>query len=65
MRSTDLNHTSDLGAAARRESSHSEGGADNCVEVADGCAGLVPARDSEAPQGPALVLGAGGRGRRR
>ncbi|MCX4455108.1 DUF397 domain-containing protein [Streptomyces sp. NBC_01728] len=44
---------------AWRKSSYSEGGDNNCVEVADGYPGLVPVRDSKAPQGPALVLSAG------
>ncbi|MCX5185584.1 DUF397 domain-containing protein [Streptomyces sp. NPDC059837] len=42
-----------------RKSSYSDGGANNCVEVADGYPGLVPVRDSKAPQGPALVLSTG------
>ncbi|MCX4591006.1 DUF397 domain-containing protein [Streptomyces sp. NBC_01549] len=44
---------------AWRKSSYSDGGDNNCVEVADGYPGLVPVRDSKAPQGPALVLSAG------
>lgn len=43
-----MNHTSDLSAAAWRKSSYSDGGEDNCVEVADGYAGLLPVRDSKA-----------------
>ncbi|MFG2379413.1 DUF397 domain-containing protein [Streptomyces avermitilis] len=48
----------DLGTAVWRKSSYSDGGGTNCVEVADGYPGLVPVRDSKAPQGPALVFGA-------
>ncbi|MGW7043923.1 DUF397 domain-containing protein [Streptomyces avermitilis] len=48
----------DLSTAVWRKSSYSDGGGTNCVEVADGYPGLVPVRDSKAPQGPALVFGA-------
>jgi hypothetical protein len=54
-----MKHTPDLSSAARRKSSYSDGGDNNCVEVADGYPGLVPVRDSKAPQGHVLVLGAG------
>jgi hypothetical protein len=54
-----MNRTLDLGTVVWRKSSYSDGGASNCVEVADGYPGLVPVRDSKAPQGPALVLSAG------
>ncbi|MER7683433.1 DUF397 domain-containing protein [Streptomyces sp. NPDC097610] len=54
-----MKYTPDLSTAAWRKSSYSEGGDNNCVEVADGHPGLVPVRDSKAPQGPVLVLGAG------
>ena len=50
--------TSDLSTAIWRKSSYSDGGANNCVEVADGCPGLVPVRDSKVPDGPVLVFGA-------
>ncbi|SES21086.1 protein of unknown function [Streptomyces sp. yr375] len=53
-----MNHTSDPSAAAWRKSSYSDGGDDNCVEVADGYAGVVPVRDSKVPDGPQLVFGA-------
>ncbi|MEU5688692.1 DUF397 domain-containing protein [Streptomyces venezuelae] len=50
----------DLSGARWRKSSYSSGDdSDNCVEVADGVPGVVPVRDSKAPQGPALVIGAG------
>ncbi|TDC74623.1 DUF397 domain-containing protein [Streptomyces hainanensis] len=45
----------DLSRAAWRKSSYSDGGDDNCVEVADGFTGVVPVRDSKNP-GPALVV---------
>ncbi|MCX4409036.1 DUF397 domain-containing protein [Streptomyces sp. NPDC059837] len=54
-----MKHTPDLSGAVWRKSSYSDGGANNCVEVADGHPGLVPVRDSKTPQGPALVIGAG------
>ncbi|MFG2828838.1 DUF397 domain-containing protein [Streptomyces sp. NPDC048434] len=47
------------GAANWRKSSHSNGDGGNCVEVADDVPGLVPVRDSKAPEGPVLVLAAG------
>jgi hypothetical protein len=39
-----------------RKSRHSGGGEGNCLEVADGIAGVVPVRDSKDPHGPALVF---------
>lgn len=51
-----MNGTTDLSSAAWRKSSYSDGGDANCVEVADGFPGIVPVRDSKAPQGPALVV---------
>ncbi|GAA3039865.1 DUF397 domain-containing protein [Kitasatospora sp. NPDC127116] len=36
-----------------RKSSYSNGDGD-CVEVAEGIAGMVPVRDSKDPHGPAL-----------
>ncbi|BDM73594.1 hypothetical protein HEK616_70810 [Streptomyces nigrescens] len=39
-----------------RKSSYSDGGADNCLEVADGIPHTVPVRDSKAPDGPVLWL---------
>lgn len=52
-----MNRTPDLTTAVWRKSSYSDGGASNCVEVADGYTNLVPVRDSKAPQGPVLVFG--------
>ncbi|WP_062214109.1 DUF397 domain-containing protein [Streptomyces sp. NBRC 109706] len=40
-------NTPDLTAASWRKSSFSTGGDNNCVEVADGFAGVVPVRDSK------------------
>ncbi|MFF4247529.1 DUF397 domain-containing protein [Streptomyces sp. NPDC001822] len=48
----------DLSTTAWRKSSYSDGGANNCLEVADGFPGLVPVRDSKAPAGPALLVSA-------
>ncbi|MGW2539296.1 DUF397 domain-containing protein [Kitasatospora sp. NPDC001574] len=45
----------DLTHARWRKSSHSNNGG-NCVEVADGHAGVMPVRDSKDPEGPALVF---------
>ncbi|MCX4906748.1 DUF397 domain-containing protein [Streptomyces sp. NBC_00878] len=55
-----MTSTPDLSTAAWRKSSYSDGGASNCVEVADGYPDLVPVRvrDSKTPQGPALLFGA-------
>ncbi|KEG40994.1 regulatory protein [Streptomyces griseorubens] len=44
----------DLTGAAWRRSSYSNQAGGDCVEVADGLPGLVPVRDSKAPQGPTL-----------
>jgi hypothetical protein len=49
-----MSRTPDLGAVSWRKSSYSEGGADNCVEVADGLPAVVPIRDSKSPHGPVL-----------
>ncbi|MFG3113313.1 DUF397 domain-containing protein [Streptomyces sp. NPDC048197] len=51
--------TSDLAGAAWRRSSYSDGGEDNCVEVADGFTDIVPVRDSKVPDGPVLRVTAG------
>ncbi|MEU2439083.1 DUF397 domain-containing protein [Streptomyces rubradiris] len=48
----------DLTAAVWRKSSYSEGGANDCVEIADGSPGVVPVRDSKVPAGTALIFGA-------
>ncbi|MEV5318686.1 DUF397 domain-containing protein [Streptomyces sp. NPDC052687] len=54
-----MNRAPDLSTAVWRKSSYSDGGGTNCVEVADNCPGIVPVRDSKAPEGPVLVFGAG------
>ncbi|NBE50329.1 DUF397 domain-containing protein [Streptomyces boluensis] len=51
--------TLDLSNAVWRKSSYSDGGANNCIEVADGYPGVVPVRDSKCPEGPALLIPAG------
>ncbi|MEV7253170.1 DUF397 domain-containing protein [Streptomyces cyaneofuscatus] len=48
--------TPDLSTATWRKSSYSDGGPNNCIEVADGYPGLVPVRDSKTPTGPALLI---------
>jgi hypothetical protein len=53
-----MKHTPDLSDTAWRKSSYSDGGANNCVEVADGHPGLVPVRDSKVPDGRVLIFGA-------
>ncbi|WP_103542098.1 DUF397 domain-containing protein [Streptomyces sp. SM1] len=49
-----MSRTADPDAFNWRKSSYSDGGADNCVEVADGLPDVVPVRDSKAPHGPVL-----------
>ncbi|GHD99942.1 DUF397 domain-containing protein [Streptomyces alanosinicus] len=44
------------GTATWRKSSYSDGGANNCVEVADGYPGVIPVRDSKTPASRPLVL---------
>lgn len=46
----------DLSDALCFKGSYSNGDGGNCVEVASGFPGLVPVRDSKAPEGPALLL---------
>lgn len=46
----------DLSEALWFKSSYSNEDGGNCVEVAHNIPGLVPVRDSKAPQGPALIL---------
>ncbi|MGW1601162.1 DUF397 domain-containing protein [Streptomyces eurythermus] len=52
-----MNRTLDLSTATWRKSSYSDGGDNNCVEVADGYPGVVPVRDSKFPAGSALIFG--------
>ncbi|MEU1913486.1 DUF397 domain-containing protein [Streptomyces massasporeus] len=42
-----------------RKSSYSDGGDNNCLEVACNCPGTVPVRDSKRPDGPVLVFRSG------
>lgn len=53
-----MKRTPNLSTAAWRKSSYSDGGDNNCVEVADGYSGIVPVRDSKVPDGGVLVFGA-------
>ncbi|MFI1731252.1 DUF397 domain-containing protein [Streptomyces acidicola] len=53
-----MKHTPDFSTAAWRKSSYSDGGDNNCVEVADGYPGIVPVRDSKAPAARPLVFSA-------
>jgi hypothetical protein len=53
-----MNRTPDLTTAAWRKSSYSDGGASNCLEVADNHPGIVPVRDSKQSDGPVLVFSA-------
>lgn len=46
----------DLAGVAWRKSSYSDGGANNCVEIAGGIPGAVPVRDSKNPEGPVLLF---------
>ncbi len=45
-----------LSNAGWRKSSYSGASNGDCVEVADGFAGVVPVRDSKDPHGPALLF---------
>ncbi|MGW4039384.1 DUF397 domain-containing protein [Streptomyces sp. NPDC004778] len=53
-----MKRTADLSTAIWRKSSFSDGGLNNCIEVADGYPGVMPVRDSKVPTGPALVIAA-------
>ncbi|MBA2807249.1 DUF397 domain-containing protein [Streptomyces sp. KM273126] len=53
-----MTHTPDLSTAAWRKSSYSEGGDNDCVELADGYPGIVPVRDSKTPTARPLVFSA-------
>jgi hypothetical protein len=46
----------DLSDALWFKSSYSNGSGGDCVEVADNIPGLVPVRDSKAPNSPAVIL---------
>ncbi|MFJ5559550.1 DUF397 domain-containing protein [Streptomyces sp. NPDC093250] len=49
-----MSRTTDPDAFNWRKSSYSDGGADNCVEVADGISCVVPVRDSKISHGPII-----------
>jgi hypothetical protein len=51
-----MTHTPDPSTAVWRKSSYSDGGDNNCVEVADGYPGVVPVRDSKTPTARPLVF---------
>ncbi|MEN2420364.1 DUF397 domain-containing protein [Streptomyces rimosus] len=51
-----MNTSCDPQAAGWRKSSYSNGGDNSCVEVADGFTGILPVRDSKAPDGPVLIF---------
>ncbi|MFF9200711.1 DUF397 domain-containing protein [Streptomyces sp. NPDC014986] len=51
-----MNRTLDLDTVTWRKSSYSDGGQNNCVEVADGLPAVVPVRDSKTPHGPVLLF---------
>ncbi|GAB2994232.1 hypothetical protein GCM10023080_070800 [Streptomyces pseudoechinosporeus] len=53
-----MTRTPDLSTALWRKSSYSEGGANDCLEVADGHPGIVPVRDSKVPAVRPLVFSA-------
>ncbi len=54
-----MKRTLDLSTATWRKSSYSDGGDNNCIEVADGYPRrLVPVRDSKVSTGPALFIAA-------
>ncbi|MEU8737905.1 DUF397 domain-containing protein [Streptomyces halstedii] len=50
----------DLTAVTWRASSYSNQDGGQCVEVCDDFDAVVPVRDSKVPDGPALVVEAGG-----
>ncbi|WP_406408313.1 DUF397 domain-containing protein [Streptomyces halstedii] len=50
----------DLTAVSWRKSSYSNQDGGACVEVCDDFVAVVPVRDSKVPDGPVLVVGAGG-----
>ncbi|MFE7765593.1 DUF397 domain-containing protein [Streptomyces sp. NPDC057438] len=54
-----MNGTPDLSVAGWRKSSYSDGGQTNCLEVTDEIPGIVPVRDSKAPDRRPLLFTAG------
>ncbi len=53
-----MTKTPDLTTAVWRKSSYSEGGANDCLEVADDYPGIVPVRDSKTPAARPLLFSA-------
>lgn len=53
-----MTRTPDLSTVVWRKSSYSDGGDNNCVEVADGYPGIVPVRDSKTPTTRPLLISA-------
>ncbi|MFJ9589232.1 DUF397 domain-containing protein [Streptomyces acidicola] len=53
-----MTSTPDLTRAVWCKSSYSEGGANDCVEVAEGYPGIIPVRDSKNPVARRLVFSA-------
>jgi hypothetical protein len=53
-----MTRTPDLSTATWRKSSYSDGGDNNCLEVADGPLPLVPVRDSKTPNARPLLFSA-------
>ncbi|MDX3131905.1 DUF397 domain-containing protein [Streptomyces europaeiscabiei] len=51
-----MNRTPNLSAATWRKSSYSDGGDNNCLEVTDEVPGIVPVRDSKAPDRRPLLF---------
>ncbi|MFD6531888.1 DUF397 domain-containing protein [Streptomyces sp. NPDC060184] len=51
-----MNRSLDLSNVSWRKSSFSDGGPNNCLEVADDFPGIVPVRDSKNPAGPVLLI---------
>lgn len=47
---------SDLHTVIWRKSSYSNGDGGACIEVATGCPGVVPIRDSKIPAGPVIFV---------
>ncbi|AMW11346.1 DUF397 domain-containing protein [Streptomyces qaidamensis] len=53
-----MKRTPDLSTVVWRKSSYSDGGDNNCLEIAADCPGTAPVRDSKHLDGPTLVFGA-------
>ncbi|WP_327295469.1 MULTISPECIES: DUF397 domain-containing protein [unclassified Streptomyces] len=50
----------DLSITKWRKSSYSNSTGGDCIEVGDGCATVVPVRDSKNPDGQVLAFAVGG-----